>query len=58
LFAPVATSTEVTSTLPGTPTLTADASVVFCVGIEFYQAVGPNYYLFNSGNASKIVDIF
>jgi hypothetical protein len=58
LFAPVATSTVVTSTLPGTPTLTADASVVFCVGIEFYQAVGPNYYLFNSGNALKIVDIF
>jgi len=58
LFAPVATPTIVTATLPGTPTLTADASVVFCIGIEFFQEVGTNYYLFNSGNALKIVDIF
>ncbi len=54
----LAASTVVTATLPGTPTLTADASVLFCIGIEFYQKVGPNYYLFNSGNALKVADIF
>lgn len=58
LSAPVPASTVVTSTLPGTPTLSGDASVLFCIGIEFYQQVGANYYLFNSGNALKIVDIF
>ena len=58
LFTPVAAPTVVTATLPGTPTLTADASVLQCIGIEFYQQVGPNYYLFNSGNALKIQDIF
>ncbi|MBS0645849.1 MAG: hypothetical protein JSR97_04590 [Verrucomicrobia bacterium] len=58
LFSPVATSTVVTATLPGSPTLTADASVLQCIGIEFYQQVGSNYYLFNSGNALKIQEIF
>jgi hypothetical protein len=54
----IAASTAVTATLPGTPTLTADVSVLFCIGIEFFQKVGPNYYLFNSGNALKVADIF
>lgn len=54
----IATSTVVTATLPGSPTLSADVSVLLCIGIEFYQQVGSNYYLFNSGNALKIADIF
>lgn len=54
----IATSTAVTATLPGSPTITADASVLFCIGIEFYQQVGSNYYLFSSGNALKVADIF
>lgn len=54
----ITTSTAVTATLPGNPTLTADDNVLFCVGIEFFQKVGPNYYLFNSGNALKVADIF
>ena len=58
LSAAIATSTVVTATLPGSPIITADASVLFCIGIEFYQQVGPNYYLFNSGNALKVADIF
>ncbi len=58
LSADIATSTVVTATLPGSPTLTADASVLFCIGIEFFQQVGSNYYLFNSGNALKVADIF
>ncbi|MEO6407032.1 MAG: hypothetical protein ABIO32_16180, partial [Ferruginibacter sp.] len=58
LSAAIATATVVTATLPGTPTITTDASVLFCIGIEFYQQVGANYYLFNSGNALKVADIF
>lgn len=58
LTSAIATSTAVTATLPGSPTLTADASVLQCIGIEFYQKVGANYYLFNSGNCLKIQEIF
>ena len=58
LGAPVALPTTITSTLPGSPVLTADVSVLNCIGIEFYQQVGVNYYLFNSGNALKVQDIF
>jgi len=58
LSAAIAALTVVTATLPNTPTLTADASVLFCIGIEFYQKVGANYYLLNSGNALKVADIF
>ncbi len=50
--------TDITTTLPGSPILTEYVSVLNCIGIEFYQQVGPNYYLFNSGNALKIQDIF
>lgn len=58
LFAPVTTSTEVIATLPGAPTLSGAANVIQCIGIEFYQQVGSNFYLFNSGNALKIQDIY
>lgn len=54
----IGSSTVVTATLPGSPTITADASVLFCIGVEFYQQVGSNYYLFASGNALKVADIF
>ena len=54
----LATDTVVTATLPGSPTMTADVSVINCVGIEFYQQVGANYYLFNSGNALKVQAVF
>ena len=43
--------TIVTATLAGKPTMSKNVSVLNCVGIEFYQQVGTNYYLFNSGNA-------
>lgn len=48
---------SLTATLPGSPTLTNDVSVLACMGIEFYQQVGSEYYLFNSGNALKIKDV-
>jgi len=54
----VADPISVTSTLPGTPTLTADVTVLNSIGIEFFQKVGANYYLFNAGNALKIQTVF
>ena len=52
--APITVSSE----LPGTPTLTENVSLLACVGIEFYQKVGDNYYLFNEGNCLKIFNVF
>ncbi|MDP2067518.1 MAG: hypothetical protein Q8K04_01010 [Lutibacter sp.] len=49
---------DVTATLPGSPTISADVAVLGSIGIEFYQMVGSNYYLFNAGNALKIQDVF
>lgn len=44
----------ISSTLPNKPIMTGNASLLNCIGIEFYQLVGSNYYLFNSGNALRI----
>ncbi len=52
------TDETIVATLAGAPTLTEDDSVIECVGIEFYQQVGANYYRFSSGNCMKIVEIF
>jgi hypothetical protein len=49
---------SIVSTLPGTPTMTSSVSVLNAVGIEFYQFVNSNYYVFNQGNAMKIKQIF
>jgi hypothetical protein len=38
--------------------MTASVSVLNAVGIEFYQEVNGNYYVFNQGNAMKIKQIF
>jgi len=46
------------ATLPGSPTMTADVSVLNSIGIEFYQEVSSNYYVFAQGNALKISEIF
>lgn len=53
-----APATTVTSTLPGAAAPTANVTVLQCIGIEFYQQVGPNYYLFASGNCLKVEDAF
>jgi hypothetical protein len=50
--------TTITSTLPGSPVMTPSVSVLSCIGIEFYQQVGPNYYLFASGNALRVDTLF
>ena len=60
-YLPVDTVTPLQSlvaTLPGSPTMTPDVNLINVVGIEFYQEVNSNYYIFNQGNAMKIVDIF
>jgi hypothetical protein len=49
---------NINNPLPGTPTMTPDVMVINCIGIEFYQEVGGNYYIFNSGNALKIQNLF
>lgn len=49
---------EVVATLPNAPTITVNVAVLGSIGIEFYQQVGVNYYLFNAGNAMKIQEIF
>lgn len=48
---------NVNNTLSTAPTMTADSSLIVCFGIEFYQQVGSNYYLFSSGNALKVHSI-
>jgi len=48
----------VTSALAAAPVMSADVSVLQCVGIEFSQIVGANYYNFSSGNCMQIVEIF
>ena len=48
----------VEATLTGKPKMNENVSVLNCIGIEFYQEVNKNFYLFNSGNALKIEAIF
>ena len=52
------TAQSIVTTLPGTPTISADVSVVNVVAVEFYQEVNSNYYLFAQGNAMKVAKIF
>jgi len=57
LFA-IVPATTVTATLPGGAVPTVNTTVLQCIGIEFFQQVGPNYYLFSSGNCLKVEDTF
>jgi hypothetical protein len=54
LNAEITTPTVIESTLPGSPEITADVTVLNSIGIEFYQKAGTGYYLFNTGHALKI----
>jgi hypothetical protein len=58
LTAPSVAPITVSSELPGTPTMNENVSLLACVGIEFYQKVGDNYYLFNEGNCLKIFNVY
>ena len=60
-YLPVNASTgliSVVSTLPGSPTITADVSVVNVLAVEFYQEVNGKYYPFSSGNCLRIEEVF
>jgi len=50
--------TTLIATIPGAPVLSADVGLIACVGIEFYQKVGTEFYLFASGNAMKVIEVF
>lgn len=52
------TQLNLITALPGTPTITSNVSVLGSVGIEFFQVVNGNYYLFNAGNAMKVQEVF
>ncbi len=49
--------TSISAELPEAPVMTADTSLLVCLGIEFFQKVGVNYFLFSSGNCMKLVDV-
>ncbi len=44
--------------LPPATVMTADISVLNCIGIEFYQEVNGNYYKFSSGNCLVIDNVY
>ena len=46
------------SALNGAPTMTENVSLLSCVGIEFYQKVGTEYFVFSVGNSMKIKNVF
>ncbi len=46
------------ATLPGSPTMTTDVSVLNSIVIEFYQELGSNYYVFAQCYVFKISEIF
>jgi hypothetical protein len=49
---------SVVSALTGTPVMTESVSLLSCVGIEFSQKAGSEYYVFSVGNSMKIKNVF
>jgi hypothetical protein len=49
---------QLVATLPNNPVMTATTGLVACVGIEFSQAVGSNYYVFAQKNAMRIEEVY
>lgn len=49
---------SIVSDLNGAPTMTSNVSLLSCVGIEFYQKAGSEYYVFSVGNSMKIKNVF
>jgi hypothetical protein len=54
----IAGNTTIVAALPGAPTMSVDVSALNVIGIEFYQEVNGAYYLFASGNAMKVGNVF
>jgi hypothetical protein len=53
-----AVTINLVATLAGSPVIPADVSVVQCVGIEFYQKVGANFYILSQKNCMKVANVF
>jgi len=49
---------SIVSALNGTPVMTDSVSLLSCVGIEFSQKAGTEYYVFSVGNSMKIKNVF
>ena len=47
-----------TSALAGSPSIPTTVAVLGSVGIEFYQQVGTEYFIFKQGNSMKIQELF
>ena len=47
-----------TAALPGAPSIPTTVAVLGSVGIEFYQQVGTEYFIFKQGNSMKIQELF
>ncbi|PCH66211.1 MAG: hypothetical protein COC01_08680 [Bacteroidetes bacterium] len=47
-----------TAQLAGAPVLGVDVSLLNTIGVEFYQEVGGQFYLFASGNAMNVAEVF
>lgn len=58
LGTPIGAVTTLIAALPGAPGLSADVGLVTCIGIEFYQKIGTQFYLFASGNAMRVDEVF
>ena len=54
----ITSNLTITATLPSAPTMNVNVTAIGSIGIEFYQQVGTNFYLFNAGNAMKIQELF
>jgi hypothetical protein len=48
----------VVTALDGAPTMSTDVAVLGSVGIEFYQEVNGDFYIFAQGNALRIQEVF
>lgn len=54
----IGSTTTLTLTLPGSPTIPVTAGLVTTLGVEFYQFLNGDYYIFAQDNAMKVVDVF
>jgi hypothetical protein len=55
---PSQVSFGLTPTVPGLPAMTADVSVVVCLGIEFFQQVNGTDYNLAQGNCMKVLKVY
>jgi len=55
---PTAPAVILTATIAGTPVIDSECTVIQTLGIEFYQQVGTDFYLFAQDNTMKIVNSF